>query len=190
MKYIHFLFFTFSIFVTVNLHAQNETSSTTSVPSAYTVLKRAVVDAGQQNKKVLLIFHASWCGWCHKMDTSLNDITVKKFFDDNFVITHITVKESKEKEKLENAGGYEMMQKYNGTDQGLPYWIILDKDYNLLFDSQVRKKQPDGSVKGQNVGCPASQPEVDMFIDVLKKTTSLTAPQLALIAKRFRQNEK
>jgi thioredoxin-related protein len=190
MKYMRFLFFIFSIFVTVNLHAQNGTSPAASVPSAYAVLKRAVVDAGQQNKKVLLIFHASWCGWCHKMDTSLNDITVKKFFDDNFVIAHITVMESKGKENLENAGGLEMMEKYNGKDQGLPYWVILDKDYKMIFDSQERKKQPDGSVKGQNVGCPASQPEVNMFIAVLKKTTSLTAPQLALIAKRFRENEK
>ncbi|MBK7374589.1 MAG: hypothetical protein IPJ02_03205 [Chitinophagaceae bacterium] len=52
----------------------------------------------------MLIFHASWCGWCHKMDTSLNDISVKRFFDDNFVITHITVLESKGKERLENPG--------------------------------------------------------------------------------------
>ena len=183
MKPVRLLLFAFSLFATFNLHAQ------TVPPAANAVLKRAVVDAGNQNKKILLMFHASWCGWCHKMDSSLNDLSCKKFFDDNFVIAHITVMESKGKENLENPGGLEMMQKYNGKDQGLPYWVILDKDYNLLFDSQIRTTQPDGTVKGANIGCPASQKEVDRFIEILKKTTSLTPPQLAIIAKRFRQNE-
>jgi len=183
MKMLRFLILSISVLAAAGMQAQ------TTTPAASAVLKRAVTDAAEQNKKVLLMFHASWCGWCHKMDSSLNDITCKKFFDDHFVITHITVMESKGKENLENPGGLEMMLKYNGKDQGLPYWVILDKDYNLLFDSQIRKTQADGTVKGQNIGCPASQPEVDHFISVLKKTTPLTAAQLAIISKRFRQNE-
>ena len=183
MGSLRLLFVTFSLFITCSLHAQ------TTIPTANDILKRAVLDAGDQNKKVLLMFHASWCGWCHKMDSSLNDISGKKFFDDNFVITHVTVLESKGKENLENPGGLEMMLKYNGKDQGLPYWVVLDKNAKLLFDSQERTTQPDGTVKGANIGCPASQKEVDKFIEILKNTTSLTAPQLAIIAKRFRQNE-
>ena len=174
---------TFLLFATVNGYAQKP------MPIANAVLKKAVVDAGNENKKVLLIFHASWCGWCHKMDSSLNDVSCKKFFDENFVIAHITVLESKGKENLENPGGLEMLEKYNGKDQGIPYWVVLDKDYHLLFDSQARTTQADGSVKGRNIGCPASKPEVDTFIAILKKTTSLTDQQLAIIAKRFRQNE-
>lgn len=183
MKRSCFLLFIFSCCLMVNLPAQEPT------PAANIVLKKAITDAGEQNKKVLLIFHASWCGWCHKMDTSLNDISVKKFFDDHFVITHITVMESRGKESRENPGGKEMMDKYNGKDQGLPYWVVLDRKGNLLFDSQVRTTAADGTVKGSNVGCPASQEEVDHFIDVLKKTTPLTASQLAIISIRFRKNE-
>jgi thioredoxin-related protein len=183
MKRARIFFFFVSLITAINLPAQ------TTVPSANAVLKKAVVDAGKQNKKVLLMFHASWCGWCHKMDSSLVDVSCKKFFDDNFVITHITVFESKGKEGLDNPGGKELMEKYNGKDQGLPYWIILDKEGNLLFDSQMRTTQADGTIKGENIGCPASQREVDSFIAILKKTTLLTAPQLAIIAKRFRENE-
>jgi thiol-disulfide isomerase/thioredoxin len=184
MRSILSLFFLLLITGAINVNAQ------TVKPSANVVLEKATKEAGAKNKKVLLIFHASWCGWCHKMDTALNDISCKKYFDENFVITHVTVLESKGKEQLENAGGVAMMEKYNGKDQGLPYWVILDKDANLLFDSQVRKAQPDGTIKGANVGCPASQPEVDHFISILKKTTSLTAAELAIIAKRFRLNEQ
>lgn len=183
MRPIRFLLFVFCLAGSYNLYAQ------VNPPSANVVLKRAVAEAGEQNKKVLLIFHASWCGWCHKMDTSLNDISVKNFFDDNFVITHITVLENKGKENLENPGGKELMEKFKGKDQGIPYWVILDKNNNLLFDSQARTSQPDGTVKGSNVGCPASQKEVEYFITVLKKTTQLTASQLDVIAKRFRLNE-
>lgn len=183
MRPIQLFVFIFLLTGTMSLYAQ------TNPPPATAVLKTAVAEASRQNKKVLLIFHASWCGWCHKMDTSLNDISVKKFFDDNFVITHITVLESKGKENLENAGGKALMEKYNGKDQGIPYWVILDQNSNMLFDSQARTTQADGTVKGSNVGCPASQKEVEYFIAVLKKTTPLTETQLDIIAKRFRQNE-
>lgn len=171
------------LFFAMSMQAQ------TDIPAANVILKKAVTDAGKQNKKVLLIFHASWCGWCHKMDASLNDDACKKFFDDNFVITHITVLESKGKENLENAGGKEIMEKYNGKDMGLPYWAVLDNNANLLFDSQERETQPDGNVKAQNIGCPATEKEVENFVAILKKTTSLSAEQLAIITKRFRENE-
>lgn len=177
------LLFTVFFFFAFNMQAQ------TIVPAANVVLKKAVTDAGNQHKKVLLIFHASWCGWCHKMDAALNDEACKKFFDDNFVIEHITVMESKGKENLENAGGKEMMEKYNGKGMGLPYWVVLDKDAKLLYDSQEQVTFAAGTKKGQNIGCPATEKEVEKFIAILKKTTSLSAPQLAIIAKRFRQNE-
>jgi thiol-disulfide isomerase/thioredoxin len=183
MKKVGSFFFTCLIFSSFNTFAQ------TTVPNADIVLKNALATASSQNKKVLLMFHASWCGWCHKMDSSMNDISCKKFFDDNFVITHITVMESKGKENLENPGGAEMLLKYNGKDHGIPYWLIFDKEGQLLFDSQKRTTEPDGKVTGSNIGCPASKAEVDYFITVLTKTTSLTTSQLAIIAKRFRLNE-
>jgi len=184
MRSIRFLVLILALSATVNLNAQ------ATPDAAGIILEKAVTEAGAKNKKVLLMFHASWCSWCHKMDNALNDISCKKYFDDNFVITHITVLESKGKENLENPGGLAMMEKFNGKNQGLPYWVILDKNSNLLFDSQVRKTQAGGTIKGENVGCPASQPEVDHFVSILKKTTSLNEAQLATIIKRFRLNEQ
>jgi thioredoxin-related protein len=60
-------------------------------PTADSVLKEACSKAANQQKKVMVIFHASWCGWCQKMDASLNDSSIKPFFDKNFVITHLTI---------------------------------------------------------------------------------------------------
>ena len=156
--------------------------------SSEEIMKEAFTSAKKQNKKVLVMFHASWCGWCHKMDTSLNDASVKKFFDDNFVIRHLVVFESKGKENLENPGALEMLTKHDGKDEGIPFWLIFDKDENFLADSRM-KETINGVEKLQNTGCPATKKEVDYFIEVLKKKTDLKEDQLEKIRTRFRRNE-
>src|SRR5262245_46462193 len=66
-------------------------TSTSTAPSAETILKEAYQRAAKEKKNVMIIFHASWCGWCHKMDTAMNDVACKKFFTDNYVVEHLTV---------------------------------------------------------------------------------------------------
>lgn len=156
--------------------------------SAEEIMKEAYSVAKKENKKVMVIFHASWCGWCHKMDTSLNDPAVKKYFDNNFIIRHMVVFESKGKENLENPGAEEMLSVYNGKEEGIPFWLIFDKDEKFLADSRM-KAIVNGVEKLQNTGCPASKEEVNYFIEVLKRTTSLTEGELEKIRIRFRKNE-
>lgn len=167
----------------INLSAQQAPAS------ADEILKEAYQQAAKENKKVFIMFHASWCGWCHRMDSSLNDKTCKRFFDDNFVMRHLVVFESKGKENLENPGALELLTRYRGKDKGIPYWLIFEKDGSLLADSRMRPGGDDLDADGANSGCPASKEEVEHFIKVLKKTTSLNQDALDIIEKRFRQNE-
>jgi len=153
-----------------------------SVPSADEVLQLAYTQAAKERKNVLLIFHASWCGWCIKMDSSLQDTNVKPLIDNNYVTAHLTVYESPNKKGLENPGALEFLTKLGGADQGLPYWMILDKDGKLLADAQYKP--------GENSGCPAAEVEVAHFINVLRKTSSLNEAQLKVIEKRFRKNDE
>ena len=150
-------------------------------PSADEVLKPVYAKAAKENKNILLIFHASWCGWCHKMDSSLADKAVKPLIDKNYEITHLVVYESPNKKHLENPGALEMLTKNGGIDQGIPFWFVLDKQGNVLADSQYEPKK--------NSGCPASEVEVGYFISVLKKTSKLKDTELEVIKKRFRKNE-
>lgn len=150
------------------------------VPSADAVLKEARAKAAKDNKKVMVIFHASWCGWCKKMDASLNDLSVKDYFAKNYVITHLTIDESPDKKNLENPGAEELNKKWGGENQGIPFWVIIDKDGNILADSQ--------SEPGQNVGCPAKEEEVAYFIKVLKMTSSISDEEIAKVQERFRKN--
>jgi thiol-disulfide isomerase/thioredoxin len=158
-------------------------------PSADEVLKGAYLEATKEHKNIFIMFHASWCGWCHKMDKSMNDETCKQFFENNFVIRHLVVDESTDKKNLENPGADEMRKKYYGEGQGIPFWLLFDKNGVLLADSKMRT-EGQGPDSGQNIGCPAAVNEVEYFISILKKNTNLNSDQLETIRKRFRQNEQ
>jgi thioredoxin-related protein len=158
------------------------------VPAADEVLKNAFTQAAKENKNVFIIFHASWCGWCHRMDSSMNDKSCKAYFDKSYVIRHLTVLESADKKQLENPGAMQLLEKYKGADQGIPFWLVFDKNGTLLADSQIRPGGAGLETKGANCGCPAQPEEVAYFISVLKKTSSITASEILAIEKRFREN--
>lgn len=119
----------------------------------------------------------------------MNDEACKKFFDNNYVVTHFVVDETKDKKNLETPGAAELKVKYNGDGQGLPFWLVLDKDGKLLADSKMRK-EGEGPDKGSNSGCPASEEEVAFFLSVLQKTSVLDKEQSKAIRKRFRENDQ
>ena len=149
------------------------------------ILQEAKTQASAENKNVFVIFHASWCGWCHRMDSLMNSPSCKTFFSDNYVVKHLVVLESPTKKNLENPGAMDLMKKYHGEKQGIPFWLIFDKAGNLLADSQVRPAGVGFDTAGENTGCPATQQEVDFFVSMLKKTSRLNDDQLAVIGRSF-----
>lgn len=183
MKPYSVLFVVLSFFLVKQMVGQQ------SPKQANDILQSAYRQAVTDNKNVFLMFHASWCGWCHKLDSSMNDKTVRDFFNNNYVITHLTVYESKDNKNLENPGALEVLRKYKGNDLGIPYWIIFDKNGKWLADSQMRQDGANFDVLGENVGCPASREEVNHFLKVLAKTSSLNASELSAIEKRFLLNK-
>lgn len=132
--------------------------------------------AQKENKNVLVFFHASWCGWCKKMEKNMDDERVKKYFDDHYEKVFITVQERPEKKNLETKGGEELLKKLNGEKQGLPFWVILDKEGNVLEDSRVN---------GENLGAPSSKEEVDEMIKKLQNTSTLSTENLQNIQDVF-----
>lgn len=188
MKRISLITFLVTCFLVVG-HTQPALQGREDItPSSDEILKKAYEQAASEHKNVFVIFHASWCGWCHKMDKSMNDVACKQFFDDNYIIVHLVVDESKDKKPLENYGANELRAKYYGDGLGIPFWLVFDKDGKLLSDSKIRAAG-ENAEKGKNTGCPATAEEVAFFIDVVKNTSTLNTLQLEIIRKRFRENE-
>jgi len=151
------------------------------------ILSDAFQQATIQHKNVLVIFHASWCGWCHKMDASINDTTCKNLFDKNYIIVHLTIQESQNNKPLENPDAVDVLMKCKAENAGLPYWLILNSKGKFLSDSKIRAAgAPIES--GDNMGCLSSEIQVAAFIKILKQTSTLNDDELAVIAKRFKQN--
>ena len=148
-----------------------------AIPAAEKVMNIASQEAKKENKNVFLMFHASWCGWCHRMDDNMQKKACKELFDTNYIITHLTVKENKENKHLENPGALALLDQLKGKKQGLPYWVIFDKKGNVLENSL--------DSKGSNLGCPYSKEEVQQFISKLKNTSQLNEEQLDIIREVF-----
>jgi thioredoxin-related protein len=172
-----------AIFAVIVFLASEFTVRAQMAAPAADVIKAACSDAGNSGKNVMVIFHASWCVWCHKMDSSMADPSCSKFFNDNYVITHLVVDETDNKKNLENPGASAYRDAQGGKDQGIPYWLILDKSGNVLANSRM----PDGDKN--NTGCPAAENEVNYFTQVLKKTSHMTDADMAAVKKRFLRNQ-
>lgn len=152
------------------------------------ILKTTFDQAKLENKNVIIMFHASWCGWCKKMDASMNDASTKELFNKNYVISHLVVLESAKNKHLENDGAEALLNKYGGEKQGIPYLLIFDGDGNLLADSKMAENELVLKEQGNNIGCPGTPDEVAAFNFKLKETSNLNEEELAIISERFKQN--
>lgn len=141
------------------------------------VLNKALTEAKSKNKNVLLMFHASWCKWCHVMEKNMNLPEAKPIFDKKFVTTYVDVQEMGEKKKLENPGGEVLMEKYKGKEAGLPFWLVLNPKGEVLADSF--------NDKNENLGCPSTAEEVDVFVAKLKKSSKMNDNELQTVKQTF-----
>lgn len=149
----------------------------TAQEKADVVVNKAITEAKAGKKNVLLIFHASWCKWCKMMEKNMDFPETKPIFDKRFVTAYIDVQERGDKKSLENPGGQELMNKYNGENAGLPFWLILNPKGEVLADSF--------DAKGENLGSPATPEEVATFIAKIEKSSKLNKEEAQIIEKVF-----
>ncbi len=161
-------------------------SGTSPVPSAKTLLKNAEAKAAKEHKSVFLIFHASWCIWCHRMDALLADPTLAPIFKKNFVVVHIDGMESKPNQGLENAGWQTMLTTYKGVNMGIPYWLFLSPKGKVLATC-LSPNDLDKNGKMTNMGFPdKTQPaDEDYFISDLKRAGAKISESDAVAIKNY-----
>jgi len=151
-------------------------------PSANMVLAAAESQAKEEGKNVLVIFHASWCGWCKRLDKFMNDPQYKPVFDNNFVVAKLTVLEDDAHKADQNSGGLEEMDALGGRDAGLPLFAILDPSGKTIITSM---RPAEGKPKGLNTGFPAEPEEIDHFLTMMQKGAPKATPDQIAAMKTY-----
>lgn len=150
-------------------------------------LSNAIQRANRENKNLMLMFKASWCGLCKKLNNTISNPSIKSFFETNYIIEQLVVFESKKNKHLEDEGADKILAQFDGSESGLPYWVILDNKGRLLANSKLGKESKTKILIGQfgNIGCPANPEEIESFVYKLKRTSALTNSNLKEIASNF-----
>ena len=147
-------------------------SAAKSVPAAKPAPAAQLVGAaqkraGKEHKAVLVMFHASWCGWCHRLTDMMDKPQYKKLFADNYVVVSLDVSENGEKKALENPGAVKVMADLGGGLSGLPFYAFVSSKGKQLGNSNA-VPSPSGIL--QNIGYPSAPQEIAAFDELLKKT--------------------
>ena len=155
--------------------------------AAQTLLASACTQAALENKKVLLVFHASWCGPCFLLHRFLEDPQVKPIVDAHFVVQDVDIWENEPHKDWDNPGGESLYKKYGGVrpsgdKQGIPFFAVLDSGGKPLGDARLN---------GDNIGYPSEPASSDFFLKTLRAAApDMTDAELATLKAGLQRNAK
>lgn len=160
---------------TTSLFALLLVSAAFATEPAASVMAKAQATAQKSHRNVLVIFHASWCGWCKKFDEFLADKAMGKLMNDNFVIVHLDVLEQPDKKNLENEGADKLLAGWNGAQAGVPFMVVVDPAGKKLIDSNRTKELT------SNIGYPARPEEIAHFMKMVETGSAMKAKDRAAV---------
>jgi thioredoxin-related protein len=105
-------------------------------------MEAAYKKASNEKKNIILIFHASWCSWCKKMDAAtFKDPAVVKYMNDNFYAVKLDA-ETKDTinfrdKRFTYVAEYKTNQIAIDLMQGqmsYPTYSFLDGQYQLIYN--------------------------------------------------------
>jgi len=147
-------------------------STLAAPPEAATVMAEATTRAATSGKSLLVFFHASWCGWCRRLQTYTETSAVKPILTRYFEVVWLDVHERGSAKAKENPGAASLMEQLGGATSGLPFFAVLDSKGKMLATSL-------NPTNARNIGCPESLAEIGHFQSMVKAgAPAVTAEEL------------
>jgi thioredoxin-related protein len=152
------------------------------------LLKEAEATAHSQQKNVLLMFSASWCGPCHMLQSFLVDPAIRPIFDRYFVrLVVIHGERPNDTRHQDTPGADQLLDSLHDTDTSLPLIVMLSSSGKLIVDS-VRPVYGPRNIHA-NIGYPESPTGIDWFLEMLRQAApSLTSNESLTIQNWLRQH--
>lgn len=160
-------------------------------PKADAILSSAKSQAVQQHKSIFLIFGASWCEDCHRLDAFFAVPEVHAIFDKYYVTTRLTVgEENGGNPSLNNPGAVDQLIKFGGVGPGgvtnIPFIAILSEKGKLIVNAN---RPTAGNSRFEAIGYPTKPEEIDWFIAMLKKNApALTVDEAQVVRSALAKN--
>lgn len=173
-----------TLLTTLSAAALAATSSTPAAPvPAREVLADVQAKAKASGRTPLVLFHASWCGWCRKLERTLASPEVSGVLGKYFESAWLDVLERPGRKHLENPGGNELLASWGGADAGLPFYAVLDAKGNVLASALMTG--PDGTITGAS-GFPGTPGEIEHFLAMIRKgAPRMTPAEIDALRKAF-----
>ena len=121
----------------------------------------AVAQASDRQRRLLLVFHASWCVYCRLFDRMLAHRDAAPIIERHFEVLHLR---AQERQKLwqdqQLAGADDVYHGYAPAGAGLPYMVVLGAGSKKIADSIM--------ASGESFGFPVEPAELDGFDVMLR----------------------
>lgn len=92
-------------------------------------IAQTIVQAGKENKRVILVFGANWCGDCYALDYAFHRPSISPLLDANFKVVHVDIGE--------NDKNLDLAKKYQiDPEKGIPALAVLAPNGNLLHSTK------------------------------------------------------
>jgi ketosteroid isomerase-like protein len=89
----------------------------------------ALLAAGKDHKRVILVFGGNWCFDCHVLDEAFHSKAIAPIVEANYHVVHVNIGEMNQ--------NLDLVKKYDSTlDKGVPTLAVLDPDGKVVFSQK------------------------------------------------------